>query len=142
MAGIISKIQLPDGTTCDIQDARVVKPTIYDSDNIPAVEVASGTTFVNLASVTLDAGTYILTGIGAFPNNSSGRRALAWGSEDYSYYGVSLVAGAPASGGVTRLQTVLLINIPNDGYEMRLRCYQTSGTSLSVSSRYRYMKIL
>lgn len=116
-------------------------PTITDSGDISAVEVNTGTTFVNLASVTLDKGVYILTGIGVFPNNSSGRRGLAWGSEDYTYYGASLIAEAPASGGVTRLQTVLLISIPNDGYEMKLNCYQTSGSKLNVSSRYRIMKL-
>lgn len=114
---------------------------VTDSGDLEAVSVVSGTSLTNLASVTLNKGTYILIGLAGFASNTTGRRGLAWGSQDYSYYGVSLVVEAPASGGNTRLQTILPMAVAEDGYQMNLNCYQTSGSDMNVTSRYRILKL-
>lgn len=114
---------------------------ITDSGDLSAVSVPTGTTLTTLASVTLDKGIYILIGLAGFASNTTGRRGLAWGSQDYSYYGVSLVVEAPASGGNTRLQTILPMAVAEDGYQMNLNCYQTSGSDMNVTSRYRILKL-
>lgn len=115
--------------------------TVFDSGELTAVSVESSTALTNLANVTLTKGTYILVGRAIFEKNANGRRGLAWGSQEFTYFGVALVVEAPASDGTTLLQTVLTINITDDTYQMRLNGYHTAGTRLNVTPRYRILKL-
>ncbi len=104
--------------------------------------MASSTNLSNLAELTLpDKGVYILVGLARFPSNSNGRRGLAWGTSATGYYDHSSVVVPPASGAVTRIQSVAIVTATSEDYKVYLNAYHTAGTSLNVDYYWRYIKL-
>lgn len=106
--------------------------------------MASSTNLSNLAELTLpEEGVYILVGLARFPSNSNGRRGLAWGTSATGYYDHSSVVVPPASGAVTRIQSVAIVTATSEDYKVYLNAYHTagSGTQLNVDYYWRYIKL-
>lgn len=104
--------------------------------------VATGATpRKNLTSIYLsDAGVYLLIGLARFETNSNGRRGLAWGTTPTGYYDHSFVVVPPASGDITRIQSMAIVTVTST-LDVYLNCYHTAGTSLDVDYYWRYIKL-
>ena len=121
---------------------KLVSASVDDGSGTKS-NVATGTTFKNLTSVTLsDAGVYLLLGLARFPANANGRRGLAWGSSTTGYFDNSLVVVPPVteSNGITRIQSMTIVTVASS-LNVYLNCYHTAGSSLNIEYYWRYIKL-
>lgn len=105
------------------------------SASASSVSVANGT-WVNLASIAHDAGTYIVTAYYSIASNASGYRVLllttsSSGSTPITTQARARVAAANGSETSVLVSTIITATASGAWY---MRAYQTSGSSLSVSA--------
>jgi len=103
------------------------------------VTITSGTSWQELCSITLPAGVWMVSICAQFPNNATGARAITLGTATASAgTAIRTMRTQAANGSIT----TLTLTVPAEGGSTYyLNCYQTSGSSLSVSPRYTAVKI-
>lgn len=95
-----------------------------------AKSVSTGTN-TNLTSISLEAGTWVITGGVRFPNNGTGYRRMNIGTSSASSWAdVQLPA---LSGASTQLSYTVIVS-PTSTKTYYLNCYHTAGTSLSLAA--------
>lgn len=95
-----------------------------------AKSVSTGTN-TNLTSISLEAGTWVLTGGVRFPNNSTGYRRMNIGTSSASSWAdVQLPA---LSGASTQLAYTVVVS-PTSTKTYYLNCFHNAGTSLSLAA--------
>lgn len=113
-------------------NGKIVVPVI--SNNYPDAVSVANNTVINVSSLDVSAGTYIVVGFGSFADNSTGYRQLGLGtSETGGNYDRSTGVTCPACSGTgTVLQVVGLFTF-NTTVTLYLKAKQTSGSALSFS---------
>ena len=96
----------------------------------------------NLGSITLEAGTWLVFIYVHFASNTSGRRSawLATSATGSSMEGAALDNRAPVSGAVTACKIHCILT-PSSSTKYYLNCYQNSGSTLTVTTRYTLVKL-
>ena len=117
----------------DAVDGKIVPPG-FKGSNFPEISAADSTV-VNLGSVTLEKGLYLLFGSATFAADARGERRLifansATGSSSDRY---SVISAGASPDGATQLQLCWLANITADSSTVYLNVRQTSGSALSVT---------
>ena len=119
---------------------RQVIPALNEGETTRSV--ASGTSFTDTGiALSLSAGLYMLIGTAGFSGNSTGVRALRWyvGSSDTGW--TESAESQSASGTFTsRLQVTRLVRL-DQTTTIRLQTFQNSGSALSTSFTYSYIRI-
>ena len=122
----------------DSNTSALNSQTVADS-----VTVANNTN-VNLASITLTKGTYLVALTASFAENATGYRQIflsstASGGPFDRYRGIRL---APCAGAATSMQLFFPLVVSSSSTTYYFNCRQTSGGNLTVSSiGYQYIKL-
>lgn len=98
---------------------------------------ASGS-WVSIDSFVLEAGVYIITAAIQFASNATGRRAANISATDGSNW--SYINQTAVNGVATCLNPVIIVN-PSSQTRYYINGYQNSGTTLSVTTEYYYVRI-
>lgn len=126
----------------DEVDAKIFVPTATTS-NLSDKSIANNT-IVNLGSVTLNKGLYLMYGTATFAANSTGYRRLIFAdsSTGSSSDRFSVLSVAASADGVTQLQLAWVKNISENSTKVYLNARQTSGGALNVTyPGIRYVKL-
>lgn len=119
-------------------------PIGTQSDDIQATDtIATGITFsATSVSITFTPGTYILIATVEFEANSTGVRSVIWNNiTQNSNLAHSRQRVGAASGSSTRIQSIAVITpLATQAYGVNVA--QTSGTSLSVQTNVRWVRIV
>lgn len=137
VAGTISE----GGTLLSKKYNPLVSVTHRNSTAIDSKDVSTATN-TNLGSITLEAGTWLVFIYIHFASNTTGRRSawLATSTTGSSMEGAALDNRAPVSGAVTACK-IHCILAPSSSTKYYLNCYQNSGSTLTVTTRYTLVKL-
>ncbi len=102
--------------------------------------VANNTT-VDKGSFSLDVGLYIVGLTCSWQANSAGRRVMAFGTSSSSYGYINQVIDAPGSNGSCAQMLTTVINVTDSTTKYHLYLIQNSGSALTATCRYGYIRI-
>lgn len=130
-----------DGTALSSKYNPLVSVTNRNSTSISDVTVSTATN-TNLGNFTLAAGTWLVFVYVHFASNATGRRSawLATSSTGSSMEGAALDNRAPVNGANTTCK-IHCILAPSSSTKYYLNCYQNSGSSLTVQTRFTTVKL-
>ena len=139
------ELPVPTSTTAVTKTYQILTTKItgtYTTDLGTATTVANKA-WTQIGSITLSEGTYIIHAHGAFPNNSTGYRAIALNTTTNAAQmdRFSLARQAPANGDTTELNFTKIQPV-SESTTYYLNAYQTSGSSLSVTGGLRAIRII
>lgn len=142
------------GSVLDARQGKVLKDAIDAVDDkifVPSTAASNLTdksiannTVVNLGSVTLNKGLYLMFGTATFAANATGYRRLIFAdsSTGSSLDRFSVLSVGASADGVTQLQLAWVKNITADSTKVYLNARQTSGGSLNITyPGIRYVKL-
>ena len=117
---------------------------VIATDNLPSVQIASGTNWVNLGSFTIPKkGTYLLEVIAMYPSNGTGRRAVgistSSGATPFAVAAQDIRNAVNGAATITRAWKMYEVEQDNETYY--IVGYQNSGSSLSVTVRREFVRI-
>ena len=105
-----------------------------------AVDVPSGSTYTQIASVTLTPGKYIFTGAGVFAANSAGRRRIQLQRDGSTVAIQCIVALSAVASGTSEISFTCPVTVSTAG-TYTLHATQNSGSTLSTTGRLYALKV-
>lgn len=137
VAGDISE----GGTLLSKKYNPLVSVTARNSTAIADKTVATSTD-TNLGSITLEAGTWLVIVVVLFQSNATGRRTawLATSATGSSMEGMAMDGQAAVNGAKTYCQIVHVLT-PSKSTTYYLNCWQNSGSSLTINTRFATVKL-
>lgn len=138
---IYGKTLYENGTALNSKYNPIVSVTNRNANSIADKNVATANN-TNLGSFTLAAGTWVIFIHVYFSSNTNGRRAvwLATSSTGSSMEGQTQDNRAPVNGAGTTCK-IQAVFTPTASTTYYVNCYQNSGSTLSVSTRYTTIKL-
>lgn len=103
--------------------------------------IASGSSWVNLGSITVPPGVWLVSVVATFPSNSTGYRMVTF-SDSSSSGGANLrTQRMPASNGTNTNIPMTFVVSGTEAKTYYLNVVQNSGSALSVDGRYSLVKL-